>query len=36
LLRKKVTAALERILHIVSEKESPAVYGQAKAYLELK
>jgi aminopeptidase N len=36
LLREKVTAALERILRIVSEKESPSVYGQARAYLELK
>ncbi len=36
LLREKVTAALERILHVVSVKESPAVYGQARAYLALK
>ncbi|MEJ2695997.1 MAG: DUF3458 domain-containing protein [Candidatus Sulfobium sp.] len=35
-LREKVTAALGRILRNVSEKESPAVYGQARAYLEMK
>jgi hypothetical protein len=34
LLREKVRAALERIVQNVSEKESPAVYGQATAYLK--
>ena len=36
LLREKVTAALERIVRNVSEKESPAVYGQARAYADSK
>ena len=36
LLREKVTAALQRILRDVPEKESPAVYGQARAYLDLQ
>ncbi|MEJ2683703.1 MAG: DUF3458 domain-containing protein [Candidatus Sulfobium sp.] len=35
-LREKVTAALERILGSVSETKSPAVHGQARAYLDLK
>ncbi|MCL4491189.1 MAG: DUF3458 domain-containing protein [Nitrospirae bacterium] len=33
-LREKVHAALERIVHNISEKDSPAVYGQASAYLK--
>ena len=32
-LQGKVKAALERIAQTVPEQESPAVYGQAKAYL---
>ena len=33
-LREKVRAALERIVESVSEHDSPAVYGQASAYLK--
>lgn len=32
-LKGKVRAALERIVENVSESETPAIYGQAKAYL---
>jgi aminopeptidase N len=34
-VKEKVTAALERIVHSVSEETSPIVYSQAKAYLGL-
>jgi aminopeptidase N len=34
-LREKVTAALGKIVKHVSKEESPAVYGQAAAYLNL-
>lgn len=33
-LKEKVAAALERIVRSLNPEESPAVYGQARAYLE--